>query len=617
MDTTPFGAWPVRDGVRFRLWATGARTISLVLHDGAAAGVHLVGSDGEGVYDRIILGAAAGDRYSYLVDDGEQRPDPASRFQPEGLHGPSQIVDPSAFLWTDRAWRGRTPGDLVIYELHIGTFSPEGTFAGAAGRLERLRDLGVSAIELMPVAATPGARNWGYDGVSLYAPSAAYGHPDDLRRLVDRAHHFGLSVILDVVYNHLGPEGAFLPVLSPEYLTDRHRTPWGRAVNLESPMVRRFIKDNARHWIREYHVDGLRLDATHALIDEQDPHIVRELADAARGAADRPILVHAEDHRNLALMLEEAAAGGWDLDGVWADDFHHVMRRLLAGDRHGYYADFEGTTGELARVIRQGWLYTGQPTPRAHRSRGTDVSHVPMRRFVVCLQNHDQIGNRAAGDRLHHAVAAEAWRAASTVLLMVPMTPLLFMGQEWAAGTPFQFFTDLEPSLGSQITEGRRQEFADFPEFSSEAARERIPDPQAASTFAASRLRWEERDEPEHAAVLRLYQALLALRLDHRALGASDALEGEADAPDEGTIVIRRADGDAVFWIVARLAGAGAVDVGALAAARGGTSRAWELVLTTEDALFVRQPLPIAIDRQREGPVVRFARPGAVILRSR
>ncbi|OFW07993.1 MAG: malto-oligosyltrehalose trehalohydrolase [Acidobacteria bacterium RIFCSPLOWO2_02_FULL_67_36] len=616
-----FGALPAPGGVRFRVWAPAVSSLSVILHDGPAKGRYLLGMDAEGVYDRTVDGAAAGDRYSYSMDERAPRPDPASRCQPDDVHGPSQIVDPAIFRWTDARWRGRAARDLVIYELHVGTFSPAGTFAGAAECLHHLRDLGVTAIELMPVAASAGDRNWGYDGVCLYAPARAYGTPDDLRALVDRAHHFGLSVVLDVVYNHLGPEGAYLPEFNPQHLTDRHATPWGQAINLDaggSAMVRRFIVDNARHWVREYHVDGLRLDATHALADDTPRHIVCELADAVREAAGRPILVHAEDHRNFAAMIEDAAEGGWGLDGVWADDFHHAMRRLLAGDSRGYYADYEGTAGELARIVRDGWLYSGQHSPHFNAPRGTDPSRLPMRRFVVCLQNHDQVGNRALGDRLHHAIAPEAWRAASTVLAMVPMTPLLFMGQEWAASSPFLYFTDLDSPLGAKVTEGRRREFADSPEFSSPDGREAIPDPQARSTFEASRLRWNERERPPHDAVRRLTTALLALRLAHAALGASDERRGEAHAPDDDTLVMRRG-GEEVFWIVAKLRGRGAIDLSEVgpAIAEPAGSADWEVVLTTEDPLFAPDAAPVQVDRQAGGPTVRFARPGAAILKER
>ncbi|MDQ3346374.1 MAG: malto-oligosyltrehalose trehalohydrolase [Acidobacteriota bacterium] len=610
------GALPAPGGIRFRTLAPAGADVTLVLHDGSAAGTHPMPRDGQGVCDRIVKGAAAGDRYTYRMGTGDERPDPASRYQPDGVHGPSQVIDPAAFAWNDGRWGGRGARDLVIYELHVGTFSPEGTFAGATARLEALRDLGITAVELMPLADFPGARNWGYDGVCLYAPSRAYGPPDHLRRLVDRAHHLGLSVMLDVVYNHLGPEGAYIPEFYPGYFTDRHATPWGRAVNFDGAdgaMVRRFIVDNARYWIREYHVDGLRLDATHALIEEDAGAIVREIAHAARAESPRPVFIHAEDHRNLASMVEDAARGGWGLDGVWADDFHHVMRRLLAGDEHGYYADFQGTTEELARTIRSGWLFTGQMSVHQQANRGTDPALVPMNRFVVCLQNHDQIGNRAVGDRLHQAIAPEAWRAASTVLLTAPMTPLLFMGQEWAATSPFLYFTDVEAGLGELVTEGRRREFADFPEFSHAEARTRIPDPQSPETYAASRLNWAERGATAHAAVHALYRALLALRLDHPALGASTDTAGDAEAPDGSSIVIRRAEDGQIFWIAARLKGAGPVDLAPLADARGEGDGEWTVVLSTEEPLYAPDPAPPQIDHASRGPVLHFRRPGAVI----
>ena len=618
MSMNGFGARPLRGGVRFRVWAPSARRLTLVVHDGAAAGEYSVPQDGEGIFDLIVDRAAAGNRYSYRIDGGDLRPDPASRFQPEGVHGPSEIVDPSAFQWTDTSWGGRPAADRILYELHIGTFSPEGTFAGATSRLEAVRDVGMTVIEIMPVADFAGVRNWGYDGVCLYAPSRAYGRPDDLRRLVDRAHQLGLAVLLDVVYNHLGPEGAYLPSFSEEYFTGPHVTPWGRGVNLDGPgsgVVRRFIVDNACHWVREYHADGLRLDATHALIEKDQGAIVREIVDQVRGATARPVFIYAEDHRNLAPMVEDSAGGGWELDGVWADDFHHVVRVLLAHDAHGYYADFLGTAQELARTIQQGWLFTGQPTTRSGQPRGSDASRVPMYRFVVCLQNHDQVGNRALGDRLSERVPPEAWRAASALLLTVPMTPLIFMGQEWAASTPFLYFTDLEAALGLLVTEGRRREFAAFPEFADEQARDSIPDPQARATFESSRLRWDERAAPAHRAVLELYRALIALRLDHpSALGASADLAGDATAFDEETLAMRRADGADVFWVVVRLRTAGVVDLSAATESRDEAGADWEVVLTTEDPLFALDPSPPEID-ERGGPLIRFKRAGAVILK--
>ena len=615
-----FGARPVRGGVRFRVWAPAASELTLVVHDGAARGEYPVPRDEEGAFDLIVDRAAAGDRYAYRLDGGDCRPDPASRFQPEGVHGPSEVVDPSRFEWTDSRWRGRPATDRIVYELHVGTFSPEGTFAGTQARLEALRDIGVTAIELMPGADFAGRRNWGYDAVCLYAPSRAYGRPDDLRRLVDRAHQLGMEIIFDVVYNHLGPEGAYLSAFNDEYFTTRHATPWGPSVNLDGPgatMVRRFIVDNARHWISEYHADGLRLDATHALIERDNGAIIREIVKEARAAAARPVFIHAEDHRNLAAMIEDEARGGWGLEGVWADDFHHVLRRSVAGDSAGYYADFGGTIDELVRTIQRGWLFAGQPSMHLGEPRGTDPSAIPMYRFVVCIQNHDQIGNRAFGDRLHHHVTAECWRAASALLLTVPMTPLLFMGQEWAASNPFQYFTDLEPSLGGQVTEGRRREFAHFPEFADEQTRRSIPDPQAPATFEASRLNWEERGEPGHRAVLELYRALIGLRLDYPgALGASVATAGHAVALDNETLAMRRADGNDIFWVVIRLLGAGRADLSAAIVDAGDTDAEWTVVLTTEDPVFAPDSIPVFVDEQG-GPLVRFARAGAVIFKKK
>ena len=617
-----YGAVPSQDGVRFRIWAPKIQSLQLRLLSGKAAGDHPLARVEGGVYETWVRDAAAGDRYSYVVDNTEVLPDPASRFQPEGVHGPSEIVAPATFVWTDARWATRPVRDHIVYELHVGTFSPEGTFDGVRQRLPYLRDLGVTAIELMPVADFAGSRNWGYDGVALFAPSRAYGRPDDLRRLVDAAHGQGLAVFLDVVYNHLGPEGAYLPRFTGNYLTDRHQTPWGGAVNLDdsgSEHVRRFILDNAVHWVREYHLDGLRLDATHALIDQSSRHIVTDIAEHARTAAGRHVVVHAEDHRNLAAMIEDPGQRGWGLDGVWADDFHHIIRRLTTGDRHGYFADFKGTAGELASTITQGWLYTGQHSPHLKHARGTDASHVPMYRFVVCIQNHDQVGNRAMGDRLHHSAPAEAWRAASVVLLTAPMLPLLFMGQEWATSSPFQYFTDLEPGLGRLVTEGRRKEFAAFPEFSDASARERIPDPQAEPTFTNSKLRWDEQRQGMHAKTLALYRALLALRRDHPALSGSEDPAGQAVATDDRTVVLRRADDRDTFWVVARFRGSGEVDLVAAASRLGVDLRnaAVDVVLDTEHGEFVDDPQPIDVSPIGSDAPIRFVRAGAVILRQR
>ena len=568
----------------------------------------------DGLWDAEIAGISAGQHYGYKIDGAQVLPDPASRFQPLGVHGPSEVVDPAAFTWTDSAWSGVAAEKLVVYELHIGTFSRMGTFAGLRQKLPYLRDLGVTAIELMPVADFAGSRNWGYDGVALYAPSRAYGRPDDLRLLVDDAHRLGLAVILDVVYNHLGPEGAYLPKFNPQYLIPR-QTPWGAAVDLEgegSAGVRGFIIDNAIHWVREYHVDGLRLDATHALVDSDEAPFLREFSRAVRAESERTIVLHAEDSRNLNEIVITGSERGWGFDAVWADDFHHTIRSLVAGDRHGYYADFEGTTAELVTTLQQGWLFAGAPSAYLRRNRGTDPAAIPMERFIVCLQNHDQIGNRPLGNRLHHQVDAATWRAVSVLLLTVPMTPLLFMGQEWSASTPFQFFTDLEPGLGRMVTDGRRHEFRDFPEFAELGARERIPDPQAASTFEASIVRWNEQSGRNHSQVLALYRALLALRDREPAFQASRDTSQDAWALDSDTIVMRRAADDRMFDVIVRLRGEGETFVEPT-----GFNPERDVVLTTEDARFASDPRPPDIATGEGRWRIRFSRPGAIIVATR
>jgi maltooligosyltrehalose trehalohydrolase len=599
------GAIAVPEGVRFRVWAPAARDVRLLMepHDGGRQ-EHRPQRHADGTWEVTIRGARTGDRYAYSLDGHRPLPDPVSRYQPDGVHGWSEVIDPSSFAWSDDEWEGVDPRRVAIYELHVGTFTPEGTFRGAARKLAHLRELGVTAIELMPLADFAGTRNWGYDGVCLFAPAHAYGHPDDLRALIDRAHGEGLAVIIDVVYNHLGPEGAYLPQFAPQFLTTKHKTPWGGAVNLDdegSDLVRSLLIENALHWIHEYHADGLRLDATHALLDSPDRPFVAELTRAVHGASEPPPLVYAEDSRNLSVMVEETDEA-WGLDGVWADDFHHVLRCMLAGDRHGYYEDYKGTASEVAATLTRAWLFVGQHSRYQQAPRGTDPANVPMRKAIVCLENHDQVGNRALGDRLHHSVDAASWRAAVTLLLMAPTTPLLFMGQEWSASSPFLFFTDFEPELGKKVLEGRRSEFRSFPEFATAEAAARIPDPQAEATFLASRLDWTERDARGHAEVLRLHRALLQLRSTNEALLGGDEFHGASDVPDDSTIALYRDD---EFVVVARLRGAGTVRLDPLGAS------AWDVLLTTEDAEFAVDPVPIRYD----GDTVTFTRPGAIVFR--
>lgn len=622
--TTPdwhpsWGAWCETGGVHFRVWAPTRRSVEVVTDTpGRQSVVHPLNSAADGTFCGIVENLCAGNRYRYRLDGGELYPDPASRFQPEGVHGPSAVVDPKRFCWSDAGWRGVGLDELVVYELHVGTFTPAGTFAGVTQQLPYLRALGVTGIELMPVADFPGTRSWGYDGVALFAPARCYGSPDDLRRLVDTAHRTGLAVILDVVYNHLGPDGAYLGMFSPYYFSRRHRTPWGAAINLDarhSEMVRAFFIENALHWVHEYHFDGLRLDATHALFDDSSRHFLAELAKRVRASVrGRPVLVIAEDHRNLARLVGPEADGGWGLDAVWADDFHHQIRRGLAGDRDGYYRDFTGSLPDLATTLRQGWFYCGQQSPHFGAPRGTDPTGLSPRRFVICLDNHDQVGNRAFGERLNHQIGLAAYRAATVLLLCAPHTPLLFMGQEWAASTPFQFFTDHNPELGKLVTAGRRREFKDFAAFADPQVRERIPDPQDSATFTRSRLDWSEPDQDPHASILRLYRALLDLRRTEPLLRVA-GWEGFDAVPvnDSAMLVVRSDEAIGVLLIVIQMHNAGSV---ALGATRWPLPRVrWQLVLSTEDPAFTPDPTPVRMELSQTVPVLHFAREGAVLLK--
>ena len=609
---TPIGAWRAGDRTHVRVWAPEHRSVEFVLERDGARELRALERDARGYWSGTFADVAPGATYRYRLnrDDGRIFPDPASRFQPHGVHGPSQVIDP-AFRWTDHDFRAPRRDGLVFYELHVGTFSHEGTFRGVIERLPYLAQLGVTAIELMPLGDFPGDRNWGYDGVAIFAPARCYGTPDDLRRLVNAAHQHGLAVFIDVVYNHFGPDGAYATAFSPYYFTDKHRSPWGDGVNLDGPHsaeVRNFFIANALQWVRDYHVDGLRLDATHALQDEGPRHFLEEFTATVRGHASREVLFVAEDHRNLARLVLPADRGGWGLDAVWADDLHHQVRVHVAHDREGYYEDFTGRIDDLAATIRQGWFFTGQRSERTGARRGTDPASLAPRQFVVCIQNHDQIGNRAEGQRLSHEVDLATYRAVSALLLALPETPLLFMGQEWAATSPFLFFTDHHEELGRQITEGRREEFAAFKAFADPELRARIPDPQARETFERSRLQWSELDAPAHTSTLRLYQRLLGLRATSAALRNGARHDFDARQLDEETIAIERRGGGEYAWLIARLAGAGEARMTGVGGA--------QVVLTTEDPDLAQDPQPIAVTLSGDSAEVRFRRPGAVLLRA-
>jgi maltooligosyltrehalose trehalohydrolase len=605
----------------FRVWAPDAQQLELVVcgRPGSSSlspgdldrvlDVRPMMRDASGCWSVSAHDAGAGTLYKFRLDGRESHtfPDPASRYQPFGVHGPSAVVDPGAYRWTDRSWQRPALDRLVFYELHVGTFTREGTFRGVTERLPYLAELGVTAIELMPLADFAGERNWGYDGVALYAPARCYGAPDDLRDLVDAAHAHGLAVFLDVVYNHFGPDGAYATAFSPYYLSDAHESPWGRGVNLDGPHsadVRRFFIENALHWVSEYHIDGLRLDATHALVDDTRRHFLAELTSTVRAVGDPDVLFIAEDHRNLNTLLVPADAGGYGIDAVWADDFHHQLRVRTAGDREGYYMDYSGSVEDIAETMTHGWFFTGQLSPHWGRPRGTSPRDLAPKQFVVCIQNHDQVGNRADGARLNHQVDAGTYRALSTLLLLAPHTPLLFMGQEWAADSPFLFFTDFDAELGRKVTEGRRQEFSAFRAFADPDARRRIPDPQDAETFRRSQLEWDELRQPAHAVTHALYTRLLWLRAERDVFQERWRGSYAVRALDAHTVALDYYTGRLV--VVARLTGAGDV--------RCELPRPATVVLTTEDPPVTGARIPIQGEHAAGVLRLHFDRPGAVVL---
>jgi malto-oligosyltrehalose trehalohydrolase len=517
----PFGAERQgQRGIRFRLWAPGASAVKLRVEDEHPAMELDMAPEEEGWFGIVTAVAAPGSRYRFRVDEGEPVPDPASRFQPEDVHGPSEVIEPREYEWSETDWGGRPWHEAVIYELHVGTFTPEGTFAAAAERLEHLAWLGVTAIELMPVADFAGQRNWGYDGVLPFAPDSTYGRPEDLKHLVDAAHGHGLMVLLDVVYNHFGPEGNYLPRIAPQFFTRRHETRWGSAINYDGPgsdTVRAFVVANAHYWLNEYNLDGLRLDAIDTIADERRPDIVEELAEAVRTTTPEGRHVHlvVENDRNEARYLERDAVGRpRSYDAQWNDDFHHAAHVLATGEDDGYYVDYqEAPAALLARCLAEGFGYQGEVSAwRDERPRGTASKHLPPTAFVNFLQNHDQVGNRAFGERLTALTQPEAATALTAILLLAPQPPLLFMGQEWASTRPFLFFCDFEADLKERVAAGRRDEFAGFRAFRDPATRDRIPDPGDAETFRRSVLDWDETARSPQADWLAHCRHLLTIR---------------------------------------------------------------------------------------------------------
>ena len=534
--TPRLGATVIDEGTSFALWSTRATKAAVRIVDLASNTYQTVPltARGDGLFTGVVGEIGEGAHYQFELD-GAVFPDPYARFLPRGVHGPARIETRKAVTPL------KTPLTLdrcILYEIHVGTFTPEGTYRAASAKLEEIAALGVTAIELMPISAFSGSRGWGYDGVAHFAPYAEYGEPDDLRAFLSKAHDLGLGVVLDVVYNHFGPDGNYLSAYSPEYFDPTIKTSWGDAPNFAHPRMREYVLENVRYWLSEYGFDGLRLDATHGIVDRESPHILEEIAGVAHGLAPRRI-VFAEDDRNDPRLVTETG-----LDGLWADDFHHALRVLLTGEQDGYYAAYKPGTRELAQTIEKGWIYEGQVNPVTGVPRGAKAADLSGSNLVYCIQNHDQVGNRALGDRLHHDIAPDLYAAVSMLLLFLPMTPLLFMGQEWGAKAPFMYFTDHEPQLGEAISKGRREEFKGFASFRDSHVRASIPDPQAPSTFARSKLDWNERTHDESQRLLRLYRAMIHLRKVDAVLSVPSRSNLRCRVVGDSALVVRRSKGD-------------------------------------------------------------------------
>lgn len=513
---SPPGATVLPNGqVAYCVWAPDVHLVRVKIRaSGVMEKIHTLSlqRDSRGFHTGLDRRGQVGDAYLYCLEGKGNYPDPASRAQQTDVHGPSLVVDPTKFSWADSSWCCPPFRELIIYELHVGTFTWEGTFRSAREYFPLLNELGITAIEIMPVSDFPGKRNWGYDGVLPYAPARCYGTPDDFRALVNCAHLHGLAVILDVVYSHLGPSGNYFSCFTQHYFNPRRQTPWGDSINFDSEMsgpVREFFLQNLLYWMEEFHIDGFRLDATHEIQDDSQTHILSEMSKAVHRRNGYMI---AEDERNLESLLCNYSEGGMGFDAVWADDFHHTLRITQTAERSSYFTDFDGSLAEVLSVLENGWLYQGQISRRTGFSRGTPCRHLPPSRFVHCISNHDQVGNQVLGERLSQKISPPAYRVLSALLCLSPYTPLLFMGQEWAASTPFLYFTDHDAEVGKKVTEGRKREFLEFQKFLDCTSKEQIPDPQMEESFLRSKLRWCESQEDAHAEVRALYAACLHLR---------------------------------------------------------------------------------------------------------
>ncbi|HXV19160.1 MAG TPA: malto-oligosyltrehalose trehalohydrolase [Candidatus Omnitrophota bacterium] len=505
------GARPMSAGrTSFRVWAPRASRVEVKILRHAHAEIFPLQNDAEGYFGSELDGVRPGDLYWYVLDGEKERPDPVSRFQPEGVHGPSGVVDPTAFSWSDGGFRPRSLRELVFYEVHIGTFTPRGTFESAIEKIPYLKKLGINCLEIMPVAQFPGKYNWGYDGVGLFAPQNSYGGPAGLKKLINACHRHGIAICLDVVYNHLGPEGNYLHDFGP-YFTNKYHVPWGDAVNFdgaESGPVREHVISNALYWVMEYHVDALRLDAIHGIFDFGARHILEELGARVKEEArkvGREVLIIPESDLNDSRVIRPRAAGGYALDAQWSDDFHHAAHVCLTGERSGYYEDFSSLR-DLQKAWEDGFVYDGRYSSFRKRRHGDPVKDLPTQRLVVAIQNHDQVGNRAFGDRLGALLSFEKQKLAAALLLLSPFTPLLFMGEEYGERNPFLYFVDHgDPDLRRAVREGRKAEFASF-------GWKDTPDPSALKTFLASRLDWTRPTRTPHRHLLSLYRDLIRLR---------------------------------------------------------------------------------------------------------
>lgn len=508
-----FGPELTAEGTRFRCWAPSAQRVGLKVVAAGADQLHSeLKATGNGWFECMARGVGAGTQYKFRIDGEIDVPDPASRFQPDGVRGPGEILDPDAFTWRELGWRGREWREAVIYELHVGAFTRDGTYAAAIARLDELARLGVTALELLPLNTFPGKQGWGYDGVLLYAPHPAYGRPEDLKRLVEAAHERELMVLIDVVYNHFGPEGNHLHRYAADFFTSKHHTPWGSAINLAHPVVRQFFIQNSLYWLDEYRFDGLRVDAVHAMFDDGDTHFIDELVDSVqRGpGSDRHVHVVLENHCNQARRLGRK---GRTVVAQWNDDFHHPLHILLTAESDGYYCDYsDDPVKHLARVLAEGFAYQGEVSKFAGAARGERSSSLPPTAFVNFLQNHDQIGNRACGERLTKLAPPERLRAGMAILLLSPQIPMLFMGEEYGAQQPFLYFCNYEGELAQAISDGRRNEFAAFGAFADERQREKIPDPNAQQTYLASQLDPGDRTRSPHREWWACTRELLQLR---------------------------------------------------------------------------------------------------------